>query len=122
MHDWLGWGLIALGLGLMVSAVFKRRSRSRMVVAAGQLRPEFAAMGEIVRPMILGFVGLFAAKMSLYYFLLGGQKYLTQLDYGGLMFVLAAYAGWLVAATSKRPQQAAATQATPEPSGMRSAA
>ncbi len=123
MHDWLGLGLIALGLGLMVSAVLKYRTRQRTVILPGQMRPEFAAVGEIVRPIILFGVIFFAAKMSLFYFLLGGKAYLTPLDYAALMLVLAAYSGYLIAATSKRPQQvAAADEAEPEGSGVRSAA
>ena len=29
MHDWMGIGLIALGLGLIVSGIMKRRARMR---------------------------------------------------------------------------------------------
>jgi hypothetical protein len=107
MHDWLGTGLIALGLGLAGAGVFKFRSRRRAVVQTGDIRPEFAAMGEMVRPMILFCVAVVAAKMSLFYFVLGGSRFMTPLDYAGLMFVLAAYIGYLVAATSKRRESAA---------------
>ena len=31
-------------------------------------------MGEIVRPLMLFAVGLFALKMSLFYFVLGGER------------------------------------------------
>ncbi len=102
MQDWLGMALFALGLGLIVSAVFKRRSRLRTILPAGELRPEYAAMGQVARPLVLFFVALFALKMSLFYFVLGGQKYLTGLDFAGVLFVLASYAGWLVAATTRR--------------------
>ena len=123
MHDWLGLGLIALGLGLVVSAVLKYRSRQRAVILPGQLRPEFAAVGEIVRPIILFGVVFFAAKMSLFYFVLGGKAYLTPLDYAALMLVLAAYSGYLIAATSKRRQLAPVSDAAePQSSGIRSAA
>jgi hypothetical protein len=123
MHDWMGLGLTALGIGLVVSAVLKYRSRRRAVVLPGQMRPEFAAVGEIVRPIILFGVIFFAAKMSLFYFLLGGKAYLTPLDYAALMLVLAAYSGYLIAATSKRPQAVpAAEEAEPREAGVRSAA
>lgn len=103
MHNLLGIGLIALGLGLIVSGVMKRRNRMRNPLPAGAIRPEFAAMGEIIRPIILFGVAVFAVKMTVFYFALGGQGFLTPLDFAGILFVLAAYAGWLIAATQRRP-------------------
>jgi hypothetical protein len=100
MHDWMGSGLIALGLGLIVSGIMKRRARMR--ATAGAIRPEFATMGEMIRPLILFAVGIFAVKMTLFYFVLGGERFLTPLDFAGILFVLVAYASWLVLAT-KRP-------------------
>jgi len=95
----------------------KRRNRARTVAVAGSIRPEFAAMGEIVRPMVLFVVALFAAKMTLFYFVLGGQHMLTALQYGGVMFVLAAYTAYLVIATTKvadvQAPDAAAEPASP---------
>ena len=102
MHDWLGIGLIALGLGLIGHGFLKRQAKARNPLPAGSIRPEFAAMGQIVRPLILFFVGVFALKMSLFYFVLGGERYLTQLEFGGILFVLAAYSGWLVVASRGR--------------------
>jgi hypothetical protein len=102
MHDFLGIGLIALGLGLAVAGALKYRARQNTALPAGAIRPEFAMMGEIVRPMVLFVVGLIAFKMSLFYFVFGGARLLTPLTYWGLMFVLAAYTGYLIAATSKR--------------------
>ncbi len=119
MHDWMAFGLIALGLGLAVAGVAKRRSRIRSPMPAGAIRPEFAAMGEMVRPLILFAVGVFALKISLFYFVFGGEAYLTPLDFGGILFVLAAYSGYLVAATTARPTQVAAE---PIISGERSTA
>jgi len=111
MHDWLGTALIALGLGLLASGLMKRRSRMRTVLPPSAIRPEFAAMGEIVRPMIMFFVGVFALKMTLFYFVLGGQSYLTSLDFAGILFVLATYVAWLIMAT-KRPAVLAADDPT----------
>ena len=114
MHDWLGMGLVVLGLGLLVGAVIKRQNRLRTPIPAGAIRPEFAAMGEVMRPLILFAVGLVALKMSLFYFVFGGSRLMSALDYGGLMFMLAAYCAYLAAATS-RPAQS--TQRDRAPAG-----
>jgi hypothetical protein len=119
MHDWMGIGLVALGLGLIVSGIMKRRSRMQAPSVAGAIRPEFAAMGEMIRPLILFAVSIFGLKMTLFYFVLGGERYLTPLDFAGVLFVLAAYSGWLVMAT-RRPVERA--DRSPVPSGERSAA
>jgi hypothetical protein len=102
-----------------VSGIIKRRNRMLVPTPAGAIRPEFAAMGEMIRPLILFAVAIFALKMTLFYFVLGGQRFLTPLDFAGILFVLAAYAGWLVMAT-KRPVETAVRE--PVPSGERSAA
>jgi hypothetical protein len=103
MRDWLGLALIAIGCGLLVSAVFKRRERMRPIEPAARIRPEFAAMGEIVRPLILFAVLFVSAKMTLFYAVLGGDRYLSPVDFGGFLFVMAAYCVWLVIATKRRP-------------------
>jgi hypothetical protein len=112
MHYLPGIALIALGCGLLVSGVAKRRTRMRSPEPAGAIRPEFAAMGEIVRPMILIAVALVALKSAVFYFLFDGARFLPPLTFGGFLFVLAAYSVWLVLVT-KRParQQARLTDA-----------
>jgi hypothetical protein len=102
MRDLPGIALIALGCGLLVSGVMKRQARMRSPEPAGAIRPEFAAMGEIARPMILFAVALVALKTLVFYFLFDGARFLPPLTFGGFLFVLAAYAVWLVLAT-KRP-------------------
>ena len=59
-------------------------------------------MGEIMRPVVLFVVGIFAVEMVAVYFVFGGSRFLTALDFGGIMFVLAAYTGYLLAATAKQ--------------------
>nr|WP_294563496.1 hypothetical protein [uncultured Rhodopila sp.] len=102
MHGWLGMAMIPLGLGMAYAAVLKRRSRMTTMTPAGQIRPEFAAMGEIMRPIVLFVVGIFALEMVAVYFVFGGSQFLTALDFGGIMFVLAAYTGYLLASTAKQ--------------------
>ena len=58
-------------------------------------------MGEIVRPLVLFGVGFIAFKASLFYFVFGGNRMITPVDYAGLMFVMAAYSGYLIAATTR---------------------
>jgi hypothetical protein len=96
MHDWLGVGLI------------------------GAIRPEYAAMGKMVRPLVLFGVGFVALKMSLFYFIFGGNRLMTPLEFAGLLFVMATYCGYLVAATM-RPGRATETARTSEPDAIRSA-
>ena len=104
MHGWLGMAMIPIGIGMAVAAFMKRRSRMSTASSAGQMRPEFAAMGEIMRPIVLFVIGIFAAEMILLYFVFGGRQFMTPLDFGGIMFVLVAYTGYLLAATKKQIQ------------------
>jgi hypothetical protein len=115
MTDWLGLGLIALGVGLLISGVMKRRARM-VPLPAGAIRPEFAAMGDMIRPIILFFLAVFAAKISFFYLVLGGERFLSQLDFAGILFVLASYAVWLVLATRPR-STALATSSVPIETG-----
>ena len=101
MHDWLAMGLIPTGLGILAAGIVKRRAKIRAPLPAGAIRPEFAAMGEMVRPIMMVAVGFIALKMTLFYFVLGGRAYLTPLDFAGLLFVLGSYAGYVVLATAK---------------------
>jgi hypothetical protein len=115
--------MIPLAIGMAVAAVMKRRSRMNSVTPAGQIRPEFAVMGEIMRPIVLFVVGVFAVEMLLLYFVFGGSQWMTPLDFGGVMFVLATYTVYLLVATAKQ-KQAPAVDASAEPSdsGVQTAA
>jgi hypothetical protein len=109
MHDWLGIGLIALGLGLLAAGFGKHQTRMRTPLRAGDIRPEFAAMGEMIRPLVLFAVAFVALKMTVFYFLFDGRRFLSQLDFASILFVLAAYAGYLVLATTKSVVASAAS-------------
>ena len=59
-------------------------------------------MGEIAGPMILFARGhCVALKTLVFYFLFDGARFLPPLTFGGFLFVLAAYAVWLVLATKR---------------------
>ena len=120
MRDLPGIALIALGCWLLVAGVMKRRAKIRSPAPAGAIRPEFAAMGEIARPMILFAVGFVALKTAVLYFLFDGARYLPPTMFGGFLFVLAAYAVWLVLAT-KRPAVQDARQTGAEAAGAAAA-
>jgi hypothetical protein len=78
-----------------------------------------AAFGAILQPLILCALGYFAVKVTMTYLLLGGGRYFSLYDLGGLLFLLAAYA-WLVLQTRHRKQEdahiaAVSIAATPAP-------
>jgi hypothetical protein len=112
MHDWLGIGLIALGLGLLAAGFRKHRTRMRRPLSPGAIRPEFAAMGEMIRPLVLFAVAFVVLKMTVFYFLFDGRRLLSPLDFASILFVLAAYAGYMVLATTT---PVVATAASGEP-------
>jgi hypothetical protein len=114
MRDWLGVGLFALGGALLIAGVLRRRARLRSVPPIAAIRPEFAAIGEFARPLILTALAFVGLKMTFLYILLGGQRFLSPLEFAGFLFVLAAYSGWLVLAT-KRPTAAPSTSLAPDP-------
>jgi hypothetical protein len=96
MRDLPGLLLIVLGVGLLLSAAIKRRARMRAAEPAGAIRPEFVAMGQMMRPLLLFAVALIAVKSVVFYLLFDGGRWLSPLTFGGFMFVLAAYAAWLI--------------------------
>jgi len=120
MRNLLGLGLIVLGSGTLVHAGFKRRAKLRPVDPANAVRPQFQAMGEIMRPIILFCIVVVAAKMSFFYLVLGGGGLLTPLDFGGMLYALGAYAVWMVIAT--RPQAVGTVSPVPMPDALPAAA
>jgi len=104
MHDWLGVGLIALAVAIGVATVLKRRRQIRTPYPPGAIRPEFAAMGEMLRPLLLFVVGLFAVKFTLFYFFFSaGRELLSPLEFVGILAVLAAYAVHIILTVGTRP-------------------
>lgn len=109
MHGWLGIALIVAGTAVIAFGFVKRRQRRNRVLPPGSIRPEFAGMAAIVRPLLLWFLGLIAAETCIHYFMFGGSALMAPLDFGGLLFLIAAIAAYVVLAVT-RPVQAADTR------------
>jgi len=85
MRDWLGIALMAIGCGMLISGLRRRRPQTR--------GPETAdAVGSLT------FLALLAVtvKVALTYTLVDGSRFFSPLDLGGLVFVLAAYGFWML--------------------------
>jgi hypothetical protein len=93
MDTLLGFGLAVLGVGF--AGWGWRKSQTRRAAPAGSIRPEFAVIGEIMRPILLFLVAVFALKMTVFYVLFDGRRYLSPAVFTGIMFVLAGYATYV---------------------------
>jgi hypothetical protein len=109
MHGWLGIALIAVGVAVIALGAVKRRQRRNRVLPPGSIRPEYAGMSAIVRPLLLWFLGLIAAETCVHYFMFGGRALMAPLDFAGLLFLIAAFAAYVVLAVTK-PVQAGETR------------
>lgn len=99
------------------------RSRVLAARAAAEARGEpppaepplqsLAAFGEIVRPIILFFVGLLAVKATFAYAVFDGGQYLSYLDLAGLLVALSAYGYWFKTKTKFRVSDLAAPSSEP---------
>ena len=101
MHGWLGIALIAFGLAVVAFGFVKRGQRRNRVLPPGSIRPEFAGMSAIVRPLLLWFLGLIAAETCIHYFMFGGRTLMAPLDFAGLLFLIAAVAAYVLLAVTK---------------------
>jgi hypothetical protein len=106
MHGWLGIALIVVGSGLIGFGFVKRRTRAATVHPPGSMRPEFAGMSGIVRPLLLWVIGFFAAETCVHYFMLGGRALMGPLDFAGILFLLASFAAYVALAITKPAQSA----------------
>ncbi len=98
MHDWLGPALFAAGVALIGYGWVKRGKRRRVVYPAGSIRPEYVGMSELVRPLLLLALGFFAAETTFHYFVLGGNGLITPVDFGGILFLFASFAVYVLLA------------------------
>jgi hypothetical protein len=96
MDTLLGFGLTALAIGL--AGLGWRKRQARRQIPAGAIRPEFAAIGAIMRPILLFLVAVLAVKITVFYVLFDGRRYLSPAVLTGIMFVLAGYATYVTLA------------------------
>ena len=118
MRDLPGIALIALGCGLLISGVMKRRARMRVAVAG---RSDPAGVRRHGRdrsahdPVRRGIGG--AENLGILP-LFDGARFLSPLTFGGFLFVLAAYSVWLVLATKRPARQDALPAGAPAAAGV----
>jgi hypothetical protein len=98
MRGLLGPALFVAGAALIALGVAKRRKRRQRVHPPGSIRPEFAGMSNMVRPLLLWTLGFFAAETTLHYFMMGGSSFLSPFDFAGILFLFAAFAAYVVLA------------------------
>jgi hypothetical protein len=111
MRNCTGAVLFLVGAWLLYSGLLHRARVVRhsapldLVQESTPAISSLAAFGAILRPLILCALGYFAVKITMAYLLLDGGRYFSLFDLGGLLFLLAAYAAWLVLQTRYRPQE-----------------
>jgi hypothetical protein len=66
------------------------------------IHPSLAMLGDIFPPIIIALLAFAGIKAALAWLVLDGGRYLSLLDLGGVLLVLAAYGAWLVLKTRYR--------------------
>ncbi len=103
--NWAGLLMALGGLALAVSA-FRRRAAARAAMARGQtaapLNPKLAMLGEVATPLVLGATAIAGGQVALAFYMTDGGGVFSQLDLLGFLFLLAAYAAWVVTKTRHR--------------------
>lgn len=104
VRNWIGAVLTLIGIWLLYSAMahYRRvltacRSCTGLteIGALPKAESPMFVFGEIMRPIILFGLGIFALKATVAYFLLGAGRILSLFDLAGVLFVIAAYGTWL---------------------------
>lgn len=119
MRDWIGTIFFVIAALLLVSGVVHKRRvlAARVAPAAGGIvpaRPELgsiAALGMMMRPLILFFLAFAAVTTVMMYILLGGEKVLSYFDLAGVLALLVAYGTWLILRTTYRRSDLAMAKA-----------
>jgi hypothetical protein len=107
MRNWTGAALFAIGAWLIFSALAqrgrvlttRRKSEAQEVIPTNS---SLIALGDIFRPLVIIGLIYFAVKVTLAYVLLDGNRIFSLFDLSGLLFLLAAYAIWLIVKTKYR--------------------
>lgn len=104
VRNWIGAVLTLIGIWLLYSAMAHcrrvltaRRSCTGLteIGALPKVESPMFVFGEIMRPIILFGLGIFALKVTVAYFLLGAGRILSLFDLAGALFAIAAYGIWL---------------------------
>jgi hypothetical protein len=113
MDALLGFGLTVLAIGFVGLGWRKRQARRQ--IPAGAIRPEFAVIGEIMRPILLLLVAVLAVKITVFYFLFEGRRYMSPAVFTGTMLVLAGYATYVTLALQRTNPAPAVVENKPQP-------
>lgn len=99
MRDWTGLVLAACGVGLLWSALARRR-RMMAVAAQGEtgprLHPSLALMAEIGPSIVIFMLVVAGGQVALAFWLTDGGGVFSMLDLAGFLFLLLAYGAWVV--------------------------
>ena len=104
MRYWIGGLFFGVAAWLIVAGLAQRRR----ALAAGWREPEsvpprsLEALGYIMRPIILFALAVVGLKSAFAYWVLDAGRYLSVVDLGGFLALLAGYGTWLVMKTTYR--------------------
>jgi hypothetical protein len=111
MRNWIGVALLAIAVWLVYAGLAQRSrvlAARRQAAARGEpdadgaLHPSLAMLGDIVPPLMIALLVFAGLKATFAYLVMDGGRYLSLLDLGGFLLVLAAYGTWLILKTRYR--------------------
>lgn len=106
MTYWIGLLTIAVGGWLLISArIHRARASTRQALeshrdaGAGETHPSLAFVGSVFPPFIIAGLAFTGLKTIAAYVMLDGGAVFSLFDLAGFLFLLAAFAYWLVIKT-----------------------
>jgi hypothetical protein len=103
--NWAGLLMALAGL-LLATSAFRRRTAALSAAARGEvappLNPSLAVLGEIATPVVLGGTAIAGGQVALAFYMTNGGGVFSPLDLAGFLFLLAAYAVWVLIRTRHR--------------------